>query len=1090
MEKSKELWKIGVEEGFRVIRWAEDGNVDYDWGREISNRRFDLSPIAIAFPKTAKQVARCLTFCVESGTAFRVRSGGHQHEGMSSLEDGVMIRLSELNAIEYVGEDHAWIGVGKPLKEIYDELELRGKTIPGGGCWAVNVGGLALGGGWGTSVRKMGLTCENIDKIEMVTAKGEVICVSGDENQEPDLFWALRGGGGGNFGIVTRFLFRLSEIGDVVSNFTMQWEEPEKGTEEEKAEYLATIVHDYLEMQAALPPELTTVMGLRVKHRFMKKYYPLGLSGKFYGPKDELQAELESFVKKHSPQQGPRYNEKRYKHQLGEEGTLAAPGETPGADSEILLSDLINEVVDFVQLSAPFGELEVEKGYGAGAEYIQHAPPSTTCLAPWPHKISSGFPKSRVVYPELARKAVRILLETNKAMPDNAARLYMVLHSMPGKKRKIGPSDSAFFWRDKDFLVQFQAWWAEPSMAAGDADGKRAYERDEERYLCWIRSSRKQLESELEGAFINFVDRDLPLETYYGGNLPRLKRIKARYDRDNVFHFPLSIPPDEFPLKREAVACLAPSGFDVVTRNDPRYEVSRRISNTRFDLRPLAVAYPRAAKQVASCIRYCQDHHLDLRICSGGHHHEGMSSADDVLMVRLSAMSLIEFVEGRDDQAWIGVGARLEDVYRELQKRRKIIAAGGCKSVNVGGLTLGGGWGLSARKLGLACDNVLAAEVVLADGDIVEATRENENSDLFWALLGGGGGNFGIVTRFLFRLHAIEPNLSKYKLYWHAKGPIREKIIRKWLAFQRSAQSTDTTSYLLLYADLEGEIAEKPRLSVYAGGMSYKNLADLEEEVALLVEGLPEAEKSEREELYPPGPHAEGASISPIAPVEDFLSYAEDPPGLFLRQDRLAPSDEDFSECRAKIPKDNCLGSYPHKVTSAFPIENAAGSAEDYEKRLAKAISQFLEEKPVNPYVKSYISLYSMGGAIEAVPPESTAFWYRAKPFVIQIESWWSYPEPEPEPCGCRDRRSWQQAHIDWVRSFRDTLRDEKLIEGAFINFVDKDLEKRNKSTKDRMKLLRHYYGKHLERLMESKAKWDPSDFFRFEMSIPLPEEK
>ena len=142
------LWEIGVEEGFRVIRWTPNGNVDYDWAREISNSRFELEPTAIALPETAEQVARCVTFCVENRVPLRVRSGGHQHEGMCSLDDGVVIRLSELNAIEYDGEDRVWIGVGKPLKEIYDELQLHGKTIPGGGCWSVNVGGLALGGGW------------------------------------------------------------------------------------------------------------------------------------------------------------------------------------------------------------------------------------------------------------------------------------------------------------------------------------------------------------------------------------------------------------------------------------------------------------------------------------------------------------------------------------------------------------------------------------------------------------------------------------------------------------------------------------------------------------------------------------------------------------------------------------------------------------------------------------------------------------------------------------------------------------------------------------------------------------------------------
>ena len=115
-------------------------------------------------------------------------------------------------------------------------------------------------------------------------------------------------------------------------------------------------------------------------------------------------------------------------------------------------------------------------------------------------------------------------------MPKNAARLYIVLHGMPGKKGLLKPSDSAFYWRYKDFIVQFQAWWGDHSSP------------DEKQYLHWIESSRKALEPHLQGAFVNFVDKDIPVEEYYGGNFTRLKEIKKKWDPNNVFHFPLSIP--------------------------------------------------------------------------------------------------------------------------------------------------------------------------------------------------------------------------------------------------------------------------------------------------------------------------------------------------------------------------------------------------------------------------------------------------------------------------------------------------------------------------------------------------------------------
>ncbi|MEM9596573.1 MAG: FAD-binding protein [Acidobacteriota bacterium] len=1113
MKLATELWKLGVERGFRVIRWTKDGNVDYQWAREIANSRFDLNPFAVALPRTAEDVAECVKLCRRHRAPFRVRSGGHQHEGMSSIEDGVVLRLSELSSIAYRGENRAWIGVGKPLKEIYDELELRGKTIPGGGCWSVNVGGLALGGGWGTSVRKMGLTCDNFEEVEVVTAEGDVIRARAD-NEHGDLFWALRGGGGGNFGIVTRFLFRLWDIGPVVSTIRAQWKEPENKTDQEKEEYLTRIVEDYLKMQADFPIGLTTSMGLRVRHRFMAKdkYFPLGLSGKYYGTSKELERALKKFLDKHPPSEPVQLSESRRARSGGTPAKASEPDlgvEVQTSEGNLPLAQLIDDVADFVQSGSASHEVEDEAHPPDGAAYVQKAPPRTTCLAPWPHKVSSGFPKGPGVYSELARNAVRVLRSTNEERPANAARLFMVLHSMPGKKgpehegkpRPIHPWESAFYWRERDFLVQFQAWWAEPCLGKGDSAGRKAYQKDVETYLCWIRSSRKALDAELDGAFINFVDRDLPLEAYYGANFARLREIKQRYDRDNVFHFPMGIPPNELPLEQDAIRSLSPSGFRIVTRGHSRYDEARSIANARFDFRPLAIAFPRTAEHVAHCVRYCIEHNLQLRISSGGHQHEGMCSADDVLMVRLSEMDFLDYVDGTDDQAWIGAGARLHDVYAKLQKRHRILPGGGCKHVAVGGLTLGGGWGLSARRYGLACDSVLAVKVVLADGRIVEATRDNKFKELFWALLGGGGGNFGIVTSFLFRLRRIEPNLSKYKLYWRPEGTLRRDVIQAWLRFQREKQTEDTTSYLVLYADREKDIPGKDNdnddapLSIYAGGMSYRHLRDLKEEIGHLMSDLPTPKSRSFWELYP---HPESDGELPLqattASVGDFKDYASPPPGLLdlPPTDRWtdANSTQPAHPCQAEVPIDNCVGSFPHKVTSAFPKEVGSAKVEAYESHLAEALAEFLEHNPVSPYVKAYVSLYSLGGAVARVEPNATPFWYRKKSFILQIEAWWSYPHPDPEPCGCRYREDWQRPYIDWVRRFRGTLRDAGLVEGAFINFVDRDLEERNKTPEDRRKLLHHYYGENLDRLMEAKAAWDPSDFFRFGMSIPLPRPK
>lgn len=536
-KKFKELWEMGVSMGFQVII---KGSTGYRAAREISNSRFGLEPTAVAFPKTAEHVKTCMQFCQQREIEFRVRSGGHQHEGMSSLKLGLMIRLSEMNQIEYESGAHetAWIPVGKPLQDIYDELQLHGKTIPGGGCWGVNVGGLTLGGGWGTSIRKMGLTCDNFDQAEVVLANGEIVQAKAD-NEYSDLFWALRGGGGGNFGIVTRFLFRLSDIGPRISTCRLQWKMPKDEAGKQK---LLELIKLYMKEQSDFPAELTTVMSFRAEHKDMATYYPIAIIGKYYGGVEKLYPLMGSFMGKLAP------DEVSFFPKIKEPYDPFAMPTLEGSHSFGLLSDVINEFVDGYTIGGSVEELMGNATMSKG-DYQKKSPPSVTCLKPLPHKISSGYPKSVDVYDALAEKMFRIIQKKDRQdQIHEGVRLYMVLHGMPGKLSNIKPDESAFYFRDKEFLVQFQAWWENPGFGSENKlNGKfekewKAYHDDEQEYIQWIRDARKGLSNELEGAFINFVDREVPTQEYYGDNYDRLKEIKRKYDSGNLFSFPMSIP--------------------------------------------------------------------------------------------------------------------------------------------------------------------------------------------------------------------------------------------------------------------------------------------------------------------------------------------------------------------------------------------------------------------------------------------------------------------------------------------------------------------------------------------------------------------
>ena len=144
---------------------------------------------------------------------------------------------------------------------------------------------------------------------------------------------------------------------------------------------------------------------------------------------------------------------------------------------------------------------------------------------------------------------------------------------------------------------------------------------------------------------------------------------------------------------------------------------------------------------------------MPLRARSGGHSYEAFSVVDGGLVIDVGGLTGVD-VDVARGEAVIGAGVRLLDCYRRLWDDGVTIPAGTCPGVGIAGLTLGGGIGFLSRQYGLTCDNLLAVDLVDADGDVLRAS-ESEHPDLFWALRGGGGGNFGIATAFTFRVHPI-----------------------------------------------------------------------------------------------------------------------------------------------------------------------------------------------------------------------------------------------------------------------------------------------------------------------------------------------
>jgi FAD/FMN-containing dehydrogenase len=185
---------------------------------------------------------------------------------------------------------------------------------------------------------------------------------------------------------------------------------------------------------------------------------------------------------------------------------------------------------------------------------------------------------------------------------------------------------------------------------------------------------------------------------------------------------------------------------------DPAYDQARRIWNACIDRHPGLIARCAGAADVVHAVKFARAQDLLVAVRGGGHNVGGRALCDDGIVIDLSAMRGV-FVDPLARTARVQGGATLGDVDRETHLHGLAVPAGVISRTGIAGLTLGGGVGWLVRKYGLTCDNLLAAEVVTAEGAVVTASAES-NPDLFWGLR-GGGGNFGIVTSFLYRAHRV-----------------------------------------------------------------------------------------------------------------------------------------------------------------------------------------------------------------------------------------------------------------------------------------------------------------------------------------------
>ena len=317
---------------------------------------------------------------------------------------------------------------------------------------------------------------------------------------------------------------------------------------------------------------------------------------------------------------------------------------------------------------------------------------------------------------------------------------------------------------------------------------------------------------------------------------------------------------------------------DVMLPREPGYEDARSLFNAMIDRHPAVIAQCESAHDVASAVRFGHEAGMPTAVRSGGHSVAGMSTVDDGLVVDVRRMKSIE-VDPEARTARCGAGLTWGEFDKATQEHGLATTGGRVSTTGVAGFTLGGGSGWIERKHGLACDNLLAVELVTADGEQVRASQD-ENPDLFWALH-GGGGNFGVATAFEFSLHPVGPIVMAGLMLW--PGDRGRDLLRAIRAAMEGAPDELGLAAVYLTGPPE-EFVPAEMQGTLCCGAAFLWAGDI------LEEGEPYA--AQLRQLEP------AVDLVGAMPYVEFQQMIDDPPGLrnYWTADYLAELSDDAIE--------------------------------------------------------------------------------------------------------------------------------------------------------------------------------------------------
>jgi len=371
---------------------------------------------------------------------------------------------------------------------------------------------------------------------------------------------------------------------------------------------------------------------------------------------------------------------------------------------------------------------------------------------------------------------------------------------------------------------------------------------------------------------------------------------------------------------------------------DEGYDEARAVWNGMVDRHPAAIARCESAADVLACVRFARASGMPLSVKAGGHQSAGKAVCDDGLVVDLGEMDAVR-VDPDTRTARVEPGATLGQFDREAQTFGLATPAGVHSGTGVSGLTLGGGIGWLARTFGLTSDNLVAADVVTADGELVYAS-EDEHADLFWALR-GGGGNFGIVTSFEFQVHPVGPEV---------------------LTVQAFHRFDDARDVLRAFREVMDEAPDE--LGCYPMVMNVPP-----------VEGFPE-------ELHgKPALALVGCYSGPVAEGEQVLA-------------RVAGIGDPFLEAVAPMPYATFQSSFDAGTPDGVRYYGKAHLLPELSDGAIDALLGVVDHLP-GPFTMIFFE--SLGGAIARRPADATAWPHRDAAFGFAVQAGWTEPGDDEE---------------------------------------------------------------------------------------------